>query len=255
MLKTIELLPGITLRCYFDTRFKQGCLSVQFIRPMCRQEASYNALLPAVLLRGTANAPDLRDITLHLDDLYGASVGAVVRRIGDYQTTGFYASFIDDKYALEEDFVLSGVLDFLGDLLFRPRLEKGVFLQEYVESEKTNLISAIESQLNNKQAYANANLLKLMCKEDSFGIPRLGEPEAVKEITAESLYRHYQKLLQESPIELFYVGSGDPEQIASMLKPMFSNLDRAPISLSPQTAFYTSGNFLTNIGCALRDSS
>ncbi len=82
MLKTIGLLPGVNLRCYTDRRFKQGCLSIQLVRRMCREEAALNALLPAVLLRGTTSAPDLRDITLRLDDLYGASVGSLVRRIG-----------------------------------------------------------------------------------------------------------------------------------------------------------------------------
>ena len=39
MIQTISLLPGITLRIYPDTRFKQGCLSVQLLRPMRREEA------------------------------------------------------------------------------------------------------------------------------------------------------------------------------------------------------------------------
>ena len=84
MIQTFELMPGITLRCFPDDRFKQSALSVQFLRPMCREEAALNALLPAVLLRGCESCPDLRDITLRLDDLYGASVGALVRRVGDY---------------------------------------------------------------------------------------------------------------------------------------------------------------------------
>jgi hypothetical protein len=50
---------------------------------MRREEAAMNALLPAVLLRGCRKYADLRDITLRLDDLYGASVGALVRRVGD----------------------------------------------------------------------------------------------------------------------------------------------------------------------------
>ena len=87
-METIQLLPGITLRCHRDTRFKLGTLSVQFVRPMNREESAGNALIPAVLLRGTKQYPDLRGITLHLDDLYGASVSALVRRAGDYQSTG-----------------------------------------------------------------------------------------------------------------------------------------------------------------------
>ena len=69
MIQVFELLPGVTLRAFPVERFKQGCLSLQFLRPMCREEAAVNALIPAVLLRGTKYRPDLRAITLHLDDL------------------------------------------------------------------------------------------------------------------------------------------------------------------------------------------
>ena len=51
MIETMEILPGVTLRCYTDSRFKQGCLSFQLVRRMRAEEAALNALLPAVLLR------------------------------------------------------------------------------------------------------------------------------------------------------------------------------------------------------------
>ena len=238
MLKTIPLLPGITLRCFTDNRFKHGCLSVQLVRQMCREEAALNALLPAVLLRGTVNAPDLRDITLRLDDLYGASIGALVRRVGDRQTTGLYCSFIDDRFALEGDQILEPMIGFLKEMLFQPVLEEGVFCRDYVEGEKVNLISAIDSQLNNKQAWANAQMLRLMCREDSFGIPRLGEREQVAAITPDTLYAHYQKILEKSPVELFYVGSGEPNRVAELLKPMFAGLPGMRFPLPEQTPFH-----------------
>ena len=237
MIQTISILPGITLRCFPDHRFKQGCLSLQLIRPMCREEAALNALIPAVLLRGTVNAPDLRDITLRLDDLYGASVGAVVRRVGDYQTTGLYAGFISDKYAMEGDTILEPMIKFVGELLLEPLTEKGVFRRDYVESEKKNLIATIESQLNDKRAYTGAQLLKKMCREDSFGIPRLGEVPQVKAVTPETLYAHYRKILRESPIHLFYVGQEQPEVLAAMLKPLFERIDRSYVNLPEQTPF------------------
>ena len=237
MIEAIELLPGITLRCFPDSRFKHGCLSLQMIRPMRREEAALNALIPAVLLRGCVTATDLRDITLRLDDLYGASVGALVRRIGDYQTTGLHCSFISDRYAMEGDAILAPMIDFLGQLLLQPVLENGVFRRDYVESEKKNLIATIESQLNDKRAYTGAQLLKTMCKEDSFGIPRLGEVEQVKKITAGAAYDHYRRLLKESPIQLFYVGQAEPAAVAEMLKTLFESLDRNYVNLPAQTAY------------------
>lgn len=240
MIHTFELMPGITLRCFPDNRFKQSALSIQFLRPMCREEAALNALLPAVLLRGCEGCPDLRDITLRLDDLYGASVGALVRRVGDYQTTGLHCGFIDDRYALQGDAIAEPMFDFLRQLLLQPVLEKGVFRTDYVESEKRNLISTIESQKNDKRAYAGSQLIRKMCAEDSFGIPRLGEKEQVAAITAESLYAHYLRVLKESPIHLFYVGSAEPARIAEGLKTLFRGLDRACIQLPSQSAYHVS---------------
>ena len=238
MLETINILPGVTLRCFRDTRFKQSRLSVQLVRPMRREEAALNALIPAVLLRGCESCPDLRDITLRLDDLYGASVGALVRRIGDYQTTGLYCSFISDEYTLDGESVFSSAVDFVGELLRCPVLESGVFCRDYVESEKVNLISAIESQLNDKRSYAAGQLLKAMCQQDSYGIPRLGTTELVAEITPESAFTHYAKILRESRIDLFYVGPAPAQQVADCIAPMFDGLQRDYQPLPEQTAFH-----------------
>lgn len=238
MIETIPLLPGVTLRCCPDDRFKQSCISLSIVRPMCRQEAAMNALLPAVLLRGTQKHPDLRAITWYLDDLYGASAGTQVRRVGDYQTTGLYCGFMEDRYALSGDRILASVADFLQELLLESVLEDGVFSRDFVEGEKRNLIAAIEAQRNDKRVYASARLMEIMCKEDSFGIPRLGTKEDVAAITPQALYDHFQKILRESRIDLFYVGSAAPAQVASYLQPLFSSVSRNYIPLSPQTSFH-----------------
>ena len=236
MIETLTLHPGVTLRCFRDHRFKQGCLSIQLVRPMCREEAAKNALLPAVLLLGCRKYPTMRAITHRLDDLYGASVSALVRRIGDYQTTGLFCAFMEDRFALEGDRILAPMMELLGQLLLDPVTENGVFSSAYVRSEKKNLISTIESELNDKRAYAAGQLLRHMCREDSFGVPRLGDKESVAAITAEGLFAHYRKILQESPVELFYVGSAEPETVAALLRPLSAGCQRS--TLPEQTAFH-----------------
>lgn len=235
---TTTIFPGITLRCYPDRRFKQGALSLQFVRPMCREEAALNALLPAVLLRGSRLHPDIRSITGRLDDLYGASVGNTVRRIGDYQTTGLYCGFIEDRFALEGDRILAPMVDFLQELLLDPALEQGVFRASFVEGEKKNLIATIESERNDKRAYANTQMLRRLCREDSFGISRLGEKEEVAAITPEALYAHYRKVLAESRVEVFYVGTAQPEAVADMVRDIFKDIKRNYVNLPEQTGFH-----------------
>ena len=235
MIHTQTLSPGVTLRCCRDPRFKQGCLSFQLIRQMDAREGAMNALLPSVLLRGTKTCPDLRAVTQRLDDLYGASAAPMVRRIGDYQTTGLYCGFMDDRFALPGDRVLEPMAAFLEEILLDPPLEDGGFLDAFVEGEKTNLIALIESERNDKRAYAMTRLLKTMCGGDPFGLPRLGEPEQVAAIDPKALYRHYRALLRESRVEIFYVGSARPERVAGMLEGLLGRLERSCRPLPGQT--------------------
>jgi len=237
MIVTKTLAPGITLRCCRDSRFKQGCLSLQLVRKMDTDTSSMNALIPSVLLRGTRRCPDLRSITEQLDELYGAAVSPLVRRIGNYQTTGLYCGFMDDRFALPGDEVLRPMVAFLEELLLDSPLENGGFLSSFVESEKKNLISTIESELNDKRVYAMGRLLRIMCSRDPFGLPRLGEPEQVAAIDPAELYRYYQQILRTSPIHIFYVGSAEPETVSRLLQPMLCKLPREVQPLAPQTGF------------------
>ena len=229
---------GVTLRHFHDSRFKQGCMSVQLVRPMCREEAAMNALLSAVLLRGSENYPDLQAITWRLDELYGAAVGTLVRRVGDYQTTGLYCSFLDDRFALPGDEILEPTVALLQELLLRPKLEKGVFREDYVQSEKRNLVLAIEAQRNDKRAWCNAQLIKNMCREDSFGVPRLGEIGEVQAITCQALHEHYLRILKESRMEIFYVGSAPAQRVKALWEEALRGMDRECIPLQAQTPFH-----------------
>lgn len=235
MITTTYLSPGIRLQCYTDNRFKQNALSIQYVRPMRREEAAMNALIPSVLLRGCNSAPDLRQITMRLDTLYGASVSPISRRSGDYQTTGFYVGMMDDRFAMGGEPLLEETLAFVGELLFDYPTENGGFLDAFVQGEKTNQIYAIEAERNDKRTYAAQQLLKKMCGPDSFGLPRMGEPEEVSAITPQALLRHYEALRRESPVELFYVGSAQPGKVEAALQKIFAGEKRDYRPLPPQT--------------------
>ena len=235
MIETLQIFPGVTLRGCPDSRFHQGCLSIQFLEPMSREHGAVNALIPSILLRGSQAHPDLRSITRELDTLYGAEIGPLVRRIGDYQGTGFYCSFLEDRFALEGDRILEPLTRFAGELLLDPLTRDGIFLRDYVDSEGKNLISAMDAQLSDKQLYAQDRLLREMGGEDSFALPRLGTREQALAVTAESAWQQYRRLLCHAPAEIFYVGSMPLETVARLIEPIFRALSRHVGSLPEQT--------------------
>ena len=59
--------------------------------------------------------------------------------------------------------------DLLGELLLDPVTRNGRFLNDYVESEKQNLIDAIRGIINDKRDYADLRLLQEMCRGERYG--------------------------------------------------------------------------------------
>lgn len=221
-----EILPNVFLTCVRSTKFKTGCLSISLLRPLRRQEASANALIPTVLLRGCREYPDIRSISAFLDQHYGASVGTLVRKKGEVQTTGFYADFLEDRFAWDGGEVLAPVIAFLGQLLLEPLLEDGGFVRAFVEGEKQNLANTIEARVNDKRSYVVSQMLRTMCAEEAYGLPRLGEREDVDQLEPKGLYRHYRHILEHSQVEIFYHGSCSADRVAALLRQALAALPR-----------------------------
>ena len=233
-----EILPGVYLTAVQSDKFKTGCFSLNLLRPMKKEEAAANALIPSVLLRGSETCPDIASISAKLDELYGASVGTLVRKKGEVQLVGFSCDYVQDEYVDEP--VFAPVMAFLAELLLNPRLENGAFPEAVVDSEKLNLENAMLSRINDKRTYAASQLIRTMCAGQPYGIPRIGDPDDLTEITAKSLYAHYRDLLATSRVELFYMGSLSPEAVAKVLQTVLADLPRAeafvPVGTTPAPA-------------------
>ena len=226
----VQLGEGVYLTYLPAVKFKTNYLSAQFIAPLRRETAALNALLPPVLRRGTAALPDLARMEAHLDMLYGASVSASVRKMGEAQTFGFLGSIIDDACALDGKPLLEPLAALLGDLVCHPALEDGGLVPAYVEGERAIQIDAIRSVINEKRAYANKRLLEEMCDEEPFGLSHIGEGDTASAITPSILTSHYRRQLAKSPLELFYCGKGELPRVQDALAAAFADLPREDVA-------------------------
>lgn len=225
-----ELAEGVFLTYVPSAKFKTGVLGAQLITPLEESTVAAGALLPAVLRRGTTAHRDMRSIAAELDRLYGASIAYTVRKKGENQCLGFVGSFLDERYVPGGERLLEPMADLLGELLLDPLTRNGRFLSDYVESEKENLIDAIESILNDKRDYADARLLQEMCRGERYGIDRLGTVTGVERLTNQTLYRYYSELLATARIELFYCGSADCARVEGALDRALAALPRERVA-------------------------
>ena len=227
-------MEGVYLTYLPAKKFKTSVLSAQFVTPIRRETAAGVALIPSVLRRGTVTYPDMGAISARLDTLYGASIGETVRKFGERQCVGFVASMIDDSFTPGRERLLEPVADLLGELICEPATVHARFVPAYFESEKTNLLDAIRSAVNDKREWAAKRLLEEMCAGEGYGIPRLGEEAEAERLRANPLYTQYRDLIATSRLELLYSGSAERERVEQALRAALATLPRAnPAPLPP----------------------
>lgn len=231
-----QLSGGVFLTYLPAKKFKTSLLSAQFVVPLRWETASANALIDAVLRRGTAACPDMGALSACLDKLYGARIDTTIRKKGESQCVGFVASFIDDCFIPGGERLLEPAANLLGELICRPVTRDGLFLEEYFESEKTNLIDAIRSILNDKRTYADSRLLQEMCTGEPYGVPRLGNEQITAALHPQLLFDAYRELISSSRLEIFYSGSAGQARVEDALRAALADLPRKDIAPPPEPA-------------------
>ena len=225
-----ELLPGVWLTALRSDKFKTGCLSINLLTQLKRETAALNAVLPFVLRRGTRYHPDMETIAAELDSLYGTGIEPSVRKIGEIQCIGFYASFPDDKYLPEGSDVFEKTANFACELLLAPSTRGGLFIPAYVESEKEKLLDLIRSRVNEKRSYARLRLIEQMCCYEDYAVSRFGTEDVAESIYYQKLTKYYHGLISTSPVEIFYCGSLDGSKVADILSDALSGMTRGEIN-------------------------
>lgn len=225
-----ELIPGVWLTALRSDKFKTGCLSINLLTQLKRETAAFNAVLPFVLRRGTRFHPDMQTIAAELDSLYGTGVEPIVRKIGEIQCIGFYASFPDRKYLPAGSEVFEKTANLSCEMLLAPNTRGGLFLPAYVESEKEKLLELIRSRVNEKRSYAHFRLLEQMCCYEDYAVSRFGTEDTAESIYYQKLTKYYHSLISASPVEIFYCGSMEASKVADTLSDALSGMTRGEIN-------------------------
>ena len=213
-----EIKSGIKLHTITTEKFKTNLIAIFLSMPITRENVTKNALISAVLRRGSINMPTSLEISKTLEEMYGATFDNGIDKTGDNQILKFYVETINDNYIPQNgENVLKTSIEKLLEIVFNPLIKDGKFNDEYVRQEKENIKRIIESKTDNKAIYANERCIEEMYKNEPFGLYKYGYVEDLESINAESLYKYYQKLIATCKIDIFVSGNVD-EKIAQILE-------------------------------------
>jgi predicted Zn-dependent peptidase len=215
-----EPARGFRVCVHPTKKFKTIGLAVYVHQPL-GEGATALALLPFVLRRGCHGNPDFRSIVLFLEDLYGASFGADVAKIGERQLLSLRMEVVNDRFAPTRVRTLEKSLDFLWRVLSRPVTRKSGLEPDFVAQEKENLKRLIQGMINDRMSYAYERCIQEMCAGEPYSRYEYGRLEEVDPVGPRDLLKLHGRLMAEAPVDLFVVGDVDPKKTAALAKRIF----------------------------------
>lgn len=236
----IELVKGVNLNIIPSKQFKTTRIFISFIKNIeSKKELAERALLANYLEMCSQNYPTQIDIARKLSQMYGASFGSSVDRRGNYQLINFSIDYIEGKYLVGNEDLLSEVIEFLKEIIFNPLKvgENKNFDEETFTRQKNNTITYLNSIKEDKQAYATAKLRKLYFDNEIQQVPSFGESEDVEKLTISDLMDAYQKMLNTDRVEIMISGDFNTDEVVnkfSVLSFKARNISRASMSYTQE---------------------
>jgi len=205
----LEIKKGIDLHVIKTNKFKTNLLSVFLSTQLEKETVTKNALIPAILRRGSKNMVSQDEISIALEEMYGASFDCGIDKIGDDQVLKFYLETVNNEFLPNEEDNLKEAIKILLEVIFNPLVENEEFKNEYVESEINNLKQVIEGRKDSKATYAYERCIEEMYKNQPYSLYKYGSIEDLRGINSKNLYEQYIDVINNCKIDIFISGNVD----------------------------------------------
>ena len=213
-----EVKQGINLHNINTNKFKTNLYAVFLATPLSRENVTKNALLTAVLRRGTKNIESQVLINKKLEEMYGASFDCGIEKTGDNHIIKFYLETINEAFLPEKEELDKKCIELLFDIILNPLVQNDGFKPEYLESEKKKLKQIIEGKIDNKRTYSFERCVEEMFKDEPYGLYKFGYVEDLEKITPQNLYQYYKELIKKCKIDIFVSGNLKDTDINNLIE-------------------------------------
>jgi predicted Zn-dependent peptidase len=218
----IPLGGNVTLHVAPAEKFKTAVVKLFARTDLEADAATEIALLPSVLRRGTRAHPSQRELTRHLEALYGTQLGGDVLKIGEQQVISLKLEVAGDSFLPAGTNAFAHASELLRALLLDPALDaQGLFPANVVTQETEKQRQFIDGLLNDKASYAAERCGREMCRGEPFEVYEYGSQEELARVTPASLVARWRSLLATAPVDIFAMGAVDPAVARDVLGKAF----------------------------------
>ncbi len=221
-----EISDGISFTSIIDSKFKTNTIRVKLLAKLDEKTASANALALGIIASSNSKYTSRTELSAKMNALYGGNLFADVSKTGDVQVLTLGASVINNRFTFENEDITGEMLDILECCLFAPNVNDGKFNEKEFSHRKQDLLDSIDTEINNKRGYAILRAQQTIFKNEPSAYSSYGTRETAENLTPETVYRAYQKILETAGIEIYFVGSEEIPEIKERFKNAFSSINR-----------------------------
>lgn len=213
---------GVPVLARPDARFKTFRVSLCLRRPLAGPAAA-RALLPSLLVEGTAVHPDRPSVVRALDRLYGAHVSPGTGRFGESVVLRLAADAVAGAFLPGRPDQWQGALDLLTEFALRPRLLDGAFPAEVFTREQKQALDAARAVADDKGPWARQRAVELGCQGEAYGVPDHGGEAAIAALTAADPEAARRDFLERGARWVVAMGAL-PEELDAAIAPLLAAL-------------------------------
>ncbi|MEG1719255.1 MAG: pitrilysin family protein [Clostridia bacterium] len=218
-----EIKNGVFLNIAKSKKYKTNYISLGFLNNLSKEMASLCSLLVRVIKSSNNTDDNLIKVTKRLENLYGAKLKTLTKKVGETHLTYLSIEYLNSKYTLDGENIEKDIFAFLNDMLNNPYLPNGAFSEKTVATEKENLIDSIKAKFDDKMMYSLDKCTEIMCSDEAYSACELGDIEIIKKITPKALLEFYQQFINNSTVYINFCGSVNEDYIKNEFKNLFSD--------------------------------
>jgi predicted Zn-dependent peptidase len=218
---------GINLYFIKTLHFKKVKIKLSFRMPIRKKDITINKFLIRSLLYSTKQYPTQRLFLLAQQELYNISFGWDSYRRGTHLFSEFTLSGLNNKYTEKGN--IEKAIALLIDAILKPNVINGSFDEEMFKIIYSRMKEDLNSLKENKRLYATIRMKQIMGVNEPYAYVMDGYLDDLNKITPSNLYRHYQKWLNESTIDIFVAGDVNVQETIQLFENFLSWKEKVPL--------------------------
>lgn len=214
-----KLINNVPVTIINTNKFKSVFISLYFKSPVTKENVTTRSLLRSILIESCKKYNTSEKLYMNTLENYDAYYLATSSRMGNYIVSAFKVSSLMDKYTKKNN--LKDVIDTFCEIVFNPLVDNNHFDKDTFKMVLDKKRVELQKIVEESRSYAERMLYKNLNNNKCYSY--VSDEKYLDNITEQSLYEEYKKMLEESEVSLIVCGDIDEEILNPIIDKINNN--------------------------------